>query len=192
MFAYLGLASGIIIILSHVPYIRDIILHTTKPERASWFIWLVLGSIAFFSQLAEGATSSLWLNAFDTLGVLITFILAIKFGVGGLNKRDVIALIAAGIGLILWYLTRHASIALIIAILIDASGTTLTVIKAYEDPGSETLLAWLGFALAGILATISVGKLNSILLLYPFYIFLANFSVAVAMFLGKKNYNKYE
>jgi len=185
MFQYIGLAAGIITLLSHFPYFFDIIRHTTKPERASWFIWLVLGSIAFFSQLAEGAGPSLWLTAGDSFAVLLTFILAVKFGTGGLSRRDIIALIAAGIGLILWYLTRHAAIALIMTILVDSTGTILTVIKSYEDPGSETLITWLGVAVAGILAMISVGKFSLILLVYPFYIFLANFAVVIAMLLGK-------
>ena len=62
MFQFLGLLSGVLSGGSYIPYLRDIFRHTTKPERASWLIWAVLGSIAFFSQLAEGATWSLWLT----------------------------------------------------------------------------------------------------------------------------------
>jgi hypothetical protein len=185
MLQVLGLLSGVLSGVSYLPYLRDIFRHTTKPERASWLIWSVLGSIAFFSQLAEGATWSLWLTGIDTLGVLLIFLLSIRFGVGGLTRRDIIALTAAGIGLILWYFTRHASIALLITMLIDAAGAYLTVVKAYEDPGSETLSTWVIVAIAGILGMLAVGQFNLILLSYPFYIFLANFAVAIAMLLGK-------
>lgn len=185
MLQFLGLASGVLVGFSYLPYLKDIFLHTTKPERASWLIWSVLGSIAFFSQLAEGASWSLWLTALDTLGVFLIFILSIKYGVGGLKRRDIIALIVAGIGLVLWYITRHAAIALYITILIDVAGASLTVIKAYEDPGSETLTTWLVIAAAGILGMLSVGTFNFVLLSYPFYIFLANFSVAIAILLGR-------
>lgn len=185
MLQFLGILSGVLSGGSYPPYIRDIFRHTTKPERASWLIWLALGSIAFFSQFAEGATWSLWLTGLDTLGVLIIFILSIEYGVGGLNKRDIIALIAAGIGLFLWYLTRHAAIALLITIFIDMTGAYLTVVKAFDDPGSETLSTWLIIATAGILGMLSVGKFDLVLLVYPFYIFLANFAVAVAILLGR-------
>jgi hypothetical protein len=190
MLQYFGLAAGIIAIVSHIPYFVDIVRQTTKPERASWFIWTVLGSIAFVTQLVEGASSSLWLTGMDSIGVLLTFILAVKFGTGGLSKRDMRALIAAGIGLILWYITKHASIALLITIFVDLTGTVLTVIKSYEDPESETLITWLGVSLAGLLAMISVGKFNLILLVYPFYIFSANFAVVVAMVIGKRKNGK--
>jgi hypothetical protein len=186
MLQLLGLVSGILSGVSIIPYIRDILFHTTKPERASWLIWLVLGFIAFFSQLAEGATWSLWLTGIDTIGVFLVFVLSIRYGVGGVTKRDIIALIAAGIGLILWYFTQHAAIALLITILIDVTGVSLTVIKAYEDPTSETLSTWVIIAIAGLLGMISVGKFDIILLSYPFYIFLANFVVAIAILLGRR------
>lgn len=185
MLQLLGIISGVIAVGSYLPYIKDTLGLTTKPERASWLIWSVLATIAFSSQLAEGATTSLWFTALDTLGALAIFILSIKYGVGGLTRRDISALIIAGIGLILWYLTRHASIALFITILIDASGAYLTVIKAYQDPGSETMSMWALVSVAAILAMFSVGSFNLILLTYPFYIFLANFSVAVAILLGR-------
>ena len=187
MLQILGLTSGILSGVCYVPYVKDIFCHTTKPERASWLIWSVLGSIAFFSQLAEGATWSLWLTGLDTLGVLLIFALSIKYGVGGVNRRDCIALIAAAIGLLLWYITRHAAIALFVTMFIDATATSLTVAKAYEDPGSETLITWLIVAVAGILGMLSVGTFNLVLLSYPFYIFLANFAVVVAILLGRRN-----
>lgn len=67
MLQIFGYMSGIISIICILPYLRDIFRHTTKPERASWFIWTVLGSIAFFSQYAKGATDSLWMTAAQTL-----------------------------------------------------------------------------------------------------------------------------
>ena len=189
MLEYFGLAAGIITFLSYFPYLKDIVHGAAKPERASWFIWIILGSIAFFSQLAEGAKPSLWLVGMDTLGGIITFIFALIYGSGSLNKRDIIGLLFVSLGLILWYFTRHAAIALIIIILVDSIGTILTVIKSYKDPGSETMTIWLCVALAGVLAMLSVGKFSPVLLLYPFNIFLANFSIPVAMLLGKRKQN---
>ena len=185
MLQLLGIASGILVGISYIPYIKDIFLHTTKPERASWFIWVVLGGIAFFTQLAEGANWSLWLTGIETIGVLLVFLLSVKYGVGGGTRRDLIALIAAGVGLLLWYFFQHAFIALFIAILIDCIGASLTVIKAYRDPGSETFSTWVLVAIAGILGMLAVGTVDLILLSYPFYIFLSNVAVVIAMMLGK-------
>jgi hypothetical protein len=190
MLAIFGYISAILSILMIVPYIKDIFLLKTKPERASWFIWTVLGFIAFFSQLAKGATDSLWLTAGQTLAVLIIVLLSIKYGVGGFTKRDIRALIAAGIGLILWYITKEAAWALFIVIAIDSVGTLLTAIKSYEDPESETFSTWIMSGTSGIFGALAVGVLSPVLLAYPLYIVIANYTIVVMMLLGRRKLKK--
>ncbi|MDD2807709.1 MAG: hypothetical protein PHW95_04300 [Patescibacteria group bacterium] len=181
-----GYLSGITILLSFVPYIRDIFKRTTKPERVSWLIWSLLGSISFFSQLAEGASYSLIMTGAQAIGDLFIFILAIKYGFGGLIKRDIIAFIGAILALWLWYLTSEAAIALFIVIFIDATGVVLTVIKSYQKPTSETVSSWALTFLGGLLGCLAVGKVNFILLAFPIYICLASLSVLIAIKLGVK------
>ncbi|MFZ2025122.1 MAG: hypothetical protein WAV51_02495 [Microgenomates group bacterium] len=181
-----GYLSGIFVLLGTFPYLRDIFRKTTKPQRSTWFIYSVLGGISFFSQFAKGATFSLWLTGIDTLSVILIFFLSLWFGVGGFSKKDYHTLLAAAAGLIAWYLTQEAAIALYLVIGIDALGTYLTVEKAYQDPGSETSSAWLLIAIGGIFSMFSVGKFDIVLLSYPFYIFLANATVVLAIALGKR------
>ena len=190
MLLALGLLSGILGVVGIAPYIRDILLKKTKPERASWLIWMVLEGIAFFSQLAKGATNSLWLPGVETVAVAIVFILSIKYGEGGFTSRDIIALITAFCGLIVWFFTKEASFALFIVILIDAAGAYLTVIKAYKEPASETLITWVLSVISAILAAFAVGAFNFILLLYPIYLALGNFAVVAAILLGKRKTSK--
>ncbi len=196
MLQLFGYTSALLSILMIIPYVRDIIKLKTKPERGSWLIWTVLGFIAFFSQLAKGATESLWLTVGQTLSVLIVFALSIKFGYGGVEKRDIKALIGAGFGLIVWYFTKEASYALIFVIFIDSIGTALTAIKSYKDPGSETLITWIMSGTSGIFGMLAVGSMNFILLAYPFYITIANYVIVATLLLGKShkihNYEKLE
>jgi hypothetical protein len=186
MFQTLGLIAGILSVITYIPYLRDIFLKKTKPQRATWLIWSVLSVIAFFSQLAEGATHSLWLIGVQTIGVLFIFILSLFFGVGGFSRRDIITLIAAGIGLLLWYVTSNAALALFISIAIDAAAASLTVRKAYLDPSSETLSTWLLSGTSGIFAAFAVGSFNVVLLAFPVYVILINYLVAGAILLGRR------
>lgn len=186
MLQLFGLLSGIVTTLAYIPYIKDVLRHKTRPQRVTWFIYAILGSIAVFSQLAKGALYSLWLPGIETLATLITFILSIWFGVGGFNRRDMIALSAAAFGLVAWHFTREAAIALYIVIFIDAVGTWPTVEKAFKNPGSETLMTWALVTIGGLFATLAVGKFNFVLLAYPISIFLANAAVVIAMGLGKR------
>lgn len=181
-----GYISAILSILMVVPYIRDIFLLKTKPERASWFIWTTLGFIAFFSQLAKGATDSLWLTGGQLSATAVVAILSIKYGAGGFEKRDIRALIAAGIGLVIWYFTNEAAWALFIVIAIDSVGSLLTVMKSYEDPTSETLSTWVISGTSGIFGILSVGSFNLVLLAYPLYIMIINYVIAASMLLGRR------
>ena len=179
-----GYLSGIAILLSFIPYIRDIFFKKTKPERISWFIWAVLGSISFFSQFAKGAHYSLIMTGAQALGDLFIFILAIKHGIGGLLKRDILALIGSVIGLFLWYITKEATIALFIVIFIDATGAILTIIKSHEHPETETISSWILTFFGGLFACIAVGNFNLVLLAFPLYICLASLSILISIKLG--------
>jgi hypothetical protein len=190
MFAAIGVLAGILSIIMYIPYIKDTVKGITHPHRASWLIWSSLGLIAFFSQIAKGATDSLWMTAAQTLGTMFIFLLSLKLGVGGFNRRDKISLIIAGLGLLAWFFTKEAAYALLITIAVDAIGAGLTAIKAYEMPESETLITWILSAISGLLATIAVGRFSPILMVYPFYVFLANSWVISSILFGRKRQTK--
>lgn len=178
---YIGIIAGIISLTAFPPYIYDMIKGTTKPERASWLIWTVLSLIAFTSQIAEGARWSLVLIGVQTFGITLTFLLSLKFGYGGLKKRDIISLFVAALGLLLWGITNQPITALILVIIVDIAGAWLTVYKAYENPDSETEITWWLDSIASLLGMIAVGALIPKLLIYPGYLFLANFSIVIAI-----------
>ena len=181
-----GYISAFFAIVKFIPYIRDIFRLKTKPQRVTWFIYTVMGSIAFFSQLAKGASNSLWLPGVLTIGTFSVFLLSLKYGVGGFQKKDLIIIFIAAISLILWYFTKEAAIALYIVILIEAAGTFLTIEKAYKNPESETLISWLMSSLAGFFAFLAVGSLNIVLISYPLSVFLMDGGVALAIELGRR------
>ena len=183
----LGYISGILVIISSIPYIRDIFLNKTTPERATWFIWSVLLAIAFFAQLSKGGTWSLLLTGADFATVLFIFILSIKRGVGGTTKLDIFSLVGAGVSLIIWYLTSDALYALLLIIIIDFLGGLPTLVKAYKDPYSETTIAYMICAFGALVGVFAVGELNFALLIFPAWICIFNFSIGLMTILGKKN-----
>ena len=190
MLQILGLFGGIIALLGYIPYTRDILQHKVKPHRSTFFIWLVLGLIAVFSQLAKGATNSLWLPSLETFGGLVIFILSLKYGIGGFGKRDFVALLIALLGLIAWYFTREAAIALYLVIFVDAVGGYLTLHKTYLHPETETSIAWILSAIGGVFTLLSVGSTNVILLSYPIFLIISNIAVVATIQMGYQNKRK--
>ncbi len=181
-----GVLAGVLSAFAYLPYIRDTLRGDTRPERASWLIWSLLGSIAFFSQMYEGATHSLWLGGIQVLGTIVVFLLSIKRGMGGfLNKSDQKVLAVACVGLILWYFASTAVYALAIIISINLLGGWVTITKAYRDPQSETLLTWTVSMGASSLGVLAVGDWDWIVLAYPLYLLVLNTAIVSAILLGK-------
>jgi hypothetical protein len=186
-FGYISAGLSIIMI---VPYVLDIFKHGTKPERASWLIWTVLGIIAFASQFYKGATDSLWLTAGQTVAVLFVFILSLKYGVGGLTKWDARALLAAAMGLIVWFFTDEPAWALGIVIAVDSIGSLITVIKSYTEPFTETLSTFVISGASGVFGLLAVGSWKASLVAYPVYIIVANYAIVAAILLGRRRERK--
>ncbi|MEM7057967.1 MAG: hypothetical protein AAF557_10300 [Pseudomonadota bacterium] len=183
---FAGILSGVLSTFAYLPYIIDTLARRTRPQRASWLIWSVLGSIAFFSQVFEGASESLWFASVQVSGTIIVFLLSIIIGVGSyLNRSDYFVLLAAAVGLVLWYYTDTAVYALAITISISLLGGTVTIIKAFQDPESETMSTWAISGVASVFAIIAVGKPDLVLLAYPLYLFTLNGAIVMAMTLGR-------
>jgi len=181
-----GFISGLLSVYAFIPYIVDTANNKTHPQRASWLIWSVLGSIAFFSQLYEGAGASLWFAAIQVSGTIVVFFLSIWRGSGTyLRSSDYWILGAALIGLILWYFTEDAAYALLISICISLLGGCATVVKAFRDPDSETASTWVVFLIASIWALFSVGEVDFVLLAYPLYLTILCSAIVTAIFVGR-------
>jgi hypothetical protein len=172
--AGLGVASAVVNTVGLVPYIKDIFKHKTKPERATWWIWLALNIIAFAAQAGAGATWSLFMTGAGIVAEGLIAFLSLSYGYGRFKRKDLISLLIAMCGLILWKYTSDPLFALIVVLGIDLLGFWLTIEKTWKAPETETLIAWFFATLSGLFGVLAVGKLNFTQLLYPIYIMLAN------------------
>lgn len=119
----------------------------------------------------------------------MVFILAIKYGIGGWKKRDKVSLVIAMLSLVVWYVTGQSAVALFAAIIIDANGVVLTMIKSYELPSTEPISSWTLTGLSGFFAIFAVGQIDWILLAFPVYTFVANVGIVLSIIFGKRNSN---
>lgn len=183
MLAFLGILSGLVFIAADLPYIRDIVRGKTQPHRTSWLIFFILNCVNVANQYASGATNSLWLVIASALLTFIIFVMSIKRGVGGLEKLDIVSLLGAVTGLLLWVVldTPFASTVCNLSVVTIALIPTLK--KAYHSPNSETHITWLIASFSGLLAALSVGAWNYQLLVLPLHDFFVQFSVYMVLVL---------
>jgi len=185
MYQLLAILSVVCFLLAAPPYIFDTVRSKTKPERATWFIFSVLGIIAFISQAKLGATWSLVFSGTDAFGSVIVFLLSIKFGVGGWAWHDKLALVVASIGTVISLVVQQPIIALLGVILADISGTVLTIRKTFYAPDTETTFSWLVVGCGALTGMFAVGSFDIALLLYPTYLLVANWAVPATQLIGR-------
>lgn len=63
-----GLAAGALALVAYIPYVVSILRGNTKPNRATWFIWAVIGAILGASYYASGAEHTAWVTVGYFLG----------------------------------------------------------------------------------------------------------------------------
>ena len=182
IFAVVG---GVLELIGGPFYLYDILKGHTKPQRTTWFIWTVEGFIALISQLQLHAHWSLVFVALNAIGNLVVFLLSLKYGVGGWQLIDKLAIIISLIGFGISLLVHSPGIAVAGVILADFAGLVPTLFKTYRDPDSETSVTWFAIGTAALLGTLSVGNHRLGLLAYPLYITAANYAVLVIQVISR-------
>lgn len=172
--AYLGIGSALLNVVSLVIYVRSILRGKTKPERASWWIWLCLMVVSLAAQKASGATWSLLLTASYLLVNATVATLSLRYGYGRFSKRDVVSVFLMVFGVVLWAVTGSPLAALILVVVAGLVGNWLTWIKTWRAPYSENLTAWTLTALGSIAGALSVGSLGLSKLIFPAYAVFTN------------------
>jgi hypothetical protein len=188
----LGIVSGAVQVYSIVPYIRGILKGATRPNIISWFLWLVLQSIAIAGQITAGASWPLIFLFATTFNVCLVLFFALKgYGYKKYGWLDFACLFCAIAAIIIWRITNEPVMAILMAVVADFIALIPTIWKTYKEPFSETAVAWLLLAIAAILAIISTTKFDAPNLLYPAYSAISALVVAALAHFGQRlNNNK--
>jgi hypothetical protein len=186
MLAAAALLAALLAVIDTVPYVRDILRGTTRPQRATWLIWSVLGVAAFAAQAASGPNWSLVMIGSEACVMVLIFVLAIPHGEGGLRPIDLTMLCLAGLGLVGWAIVDEPVVATMFVVVADAIGLGLMVPKTVRDPQSETLSTFVLASVSGVLGAIAVGRLDQALLLYPVYYALGNGVLATIIWTARR------
>lgn len=186
-----GIIAGAVGISGYIPYVRDILRKTTKPDRIAWLIWTFEYTALFFAQLSAGAHHSLWIVGLQLVGVIVIFCLSLRYGLGAFSRQSTALLVSVFGALLIWYFTQNATLAILILIAVEASGVVLTMIKVYKKPGSETLSFWVLIAITGVLGIPAVGfDAAPILYVYPVSLLFMSGGVVGASLLGTRRQAK--
>jgi hypothetical protein len=164
-----GIAAGALSFLAFVPYALATLRGRTRPNRATWIIWTAVGVSLLASYAAAGARETVWVAAANLAAFLFVLALSFKYGVGGWTPFDSGCLIAAAFGGALWWWFDSPLPTLFSGLFVDLVGALPTIKKAWEDPDSEDLLAWVLFAVANAVNLLALRTWSVVLASYPAY-----------------------
>ena len=169
----IGILSGVIALVAVVPYIWNIVGGITKPNLVSYFVWTLLQSIAIFAQFKAGASWSVYLLIGSTINCGIVFLLALtKYGYKEYSWVDTVALLLAGVAIVILLFTDHPVYSIILTITADALGAIPTITKTRKYPYTEDKLTWFLCAVSAALAIVATEQFDFANLGYPVYLLL--------------------
>ena len=182
----LGVIAVILNAIGYYPYLRDIIRGIVQPHRVTWGIFSILTAIASVNQIENGGGYSSLFFASTFILVFITFLFSIKKGHGCTSKIDITCVVLTVLLLVYWVTAKDVRISTLLAIMIDVIAVIPTLIKTYNIPKSEIYPPWMLAGIGGLISLLAVPKLDWVLIIYPAYIFVANYIIVFTKFYSER------
>lgn len=152
---FFTILSGILIAIGYVSFIRSTLNGSMKPNSATWIVWFFQDGLMAASALAAGIGPSAVMPVVWFLGAAAMLPLSLKYG----SKEPFTALektclALSGLGILLWAATGSPLTALVASVTTVNIGGIPTVLKAWREPASESLVGWL--LMLGATASVSL------------------------------------
>src|SRR4051812_14104251 len=124
----LGLAAGAINISAIIPYLRDVLSGTTRPNIVTWSLWTLIGAVLSYAQYQAGASWTLALLIGSTFSNLIVACVAIRHGQRSYGWIDGICLVMALLAIGAWWWTSNPLFAIVIGVLAEFFAASPTIL----------------------------------------------------------------
>jgi hypothetical protein len=170
---FLILAS-LITIVSVLPYLRDILKGTTKPNLVSWITWTLLTGIATAAEIAAHEYVAAIFTGSAVIETASVVILGLRHGYVKYTIFDIVCQFSAIVGIILWQLFNSPTVGVLASVIIDFIGALPTVRHTWLKPFEETWAAFGLASLGGVFAIAALSTYNLINLSYALYIVVMN------------------
>lgn len=173
--------SVICLFAGFIPYCRDVLKRKTQPHIYTWLIWFVTQATATVGVwYGDGGLAAVSLSI-STFLVLVIFILSFWYGTKNIKKIDTIIFALTIIAVVIWWNVQSLLLAVIMVSGIDFFGYFPSFRKTFEEPWSETLLAYFIYALSNIFTILSLSEYNLTTVTYLAVIGIANMIMVFLM-----------
>jgi hypothetical protein len=185
----IGLLSALLNLSSIIPYVYSIIKGKARPNRVTWIIWSFLAWTLFIASLQSGAkATSFWLGSAVFNSTLIA-ILSFWRGVWKKDTLEISCFIFGIIGIVLWLVTKQASVSVYVGAIVDIIAIIPTVRKVLKDPLSEPKIAWTMGITAAVLNVLAIDSTKLVIIFPPVSVLFWHLLIVVPIYFKKHGKN---
>lgn len=166
----LGVLSGVLAVISAIPYIYSSIKGSVRPSIVSQSLWFILQLFQIYLMSRNGFTWPLAVLIGTTINVAMFLMLGV-FGRGytKFSIYDFVCVVVFFISLLIWLTSDSAVTALITSLVAEFSALIPTLKKTYLIPESESRVAWAILFVGSVLSIMSSTNFSTLDILLPAY-----------------------
>jgi hypothetical protein len=179
----LTVLAGVFSFGAYIPYGFDIVKGRARPARAARVMFVCLLVVTISQQFAVHSGSLVVVTGGEFVGSVAILALALKYGVGGFGRLDMLCYGLLCVDIACWLITGNALIALHLSVLADIIAFTPTLVKTWRSPKSETPLFFVTGIIAPVLNIVGTGRYSYAVLLFPTYLAVANLAETLIIML---------
>ena len=185
----IGLASGLLVIASAIPYGIRTYQGKVQPNLTSWSLWTFISLALLLTYQSSGAEANVWPAVSGFIHPLLITILILRQQGGWTkpNRVEIACLVFDLSSLILWLGVRESrelsQYALYLAIIADACAAIPTLVFVWTQPNGDRPFAWCLFAVGYGLAIFAITEHTLANYVLPFYMFFAALSISLPLIL---------
>lgn len=185
--AAVGILAGLMQVVSVVPYVKDMIRGTTRPNVVTHALWGSLSVIGVAAQISAGASWSVLILIAVTINEIIIVTLALTgYGYSKYGRLDWASLALGIVAIAGWQVTENPLVALVLVMTASLTAALPTIVKTYREPASEHPFAWFLVLTASSLAAVSTQIVNVANLIFPVYQFFESATIWSLAFFGQR------
>lgn len=183
---YFVILGVLVQIIGITKYIRETIRGNTKPNRISWLLWSIAPIIGAIATLSKGFTLAALPVFMSGFGPFLVFISSFinKNSYWKLGKFDYICGVFSILALVLWYITKEANVAILLAILSDGAASIPTLVKAWHHPETETAAPFMAGLFSNLTSSLAIRSWTFTEIAFPSY--LITFNVILISLIKRK------
>jgi hypothetical protein len=183
MLEYLVFFGALFSLLGAFAYIRSMFKGRTKPNRITWFMWMVAPFIATAASLSRGfswAVIPVFIAGFSPF-LIFTASFFIKLTSWKHTKFDYICGVISALAVVLWFLWNNPDVAIFLAIISDAFAAVPTIVKAWHNPETESTWPFTIGMLSPMTSFFVAETWNFTELAFPSYLIVINMIILVSI-----------